>query len=200
MRHSSDRSGRLRSIRIAAIATSALLLGGAASPPARRDLGAPLDLGLGQTATPQELSKFFETQPDGAGLPDGHGSTTDGAKLFAEKCAMCHGDKLQGIKSLGAPALAGGRGTLKDVPPKKTVESYWPYSTTLFNYIKSAMPFTAPGTLTNDEVYALSAYILAQDHIVADGTVLDKASLPKVEMPNAKGFVPFPGPSRQFFR
>ena len=157
-------------------------------------------LGLGQPATPQELSQFFAIPPDGADLPDGRGSVADGETIFAAKCAMCHGDKLQGVKATGGPALVGGRGSLKQVPPIQTVESYWPYATTLFDYVKRAMPFNAPGSLNDHEVYALCAYILAQGHVVASDTVLDKASLPKVVMPNRDGFTPYHGPDPRLYR
>ena len=95
--------------------------------------------------------------------------------------------------------MTGGLGSLKDVPPKKTVESYWPYATTLFDYIKRAMPFTQPGSLDDDEVYALCAYILAQGHVVPEQTILDKVSLPKVVMPNHDGFIPFHGPNKALY-
>ena len=156
-------------------------------------------LGLGQPATPQELSQFFAIPPDGAGLPDGRGTAADGKAIFADTCAMCHGAKLQGITATGAPALVGGRGTLRQVPPTKTVESYWPYATTLFDYIKRAMPMNAPGSLTNDQVYALCAYILAEGHVVPPDTVIDKVSLPKVVMPNRDGFRTFHGPDPRLY-
>ncbi len=197
MSRATGRSALLRSPRILALGATlaylAMLAGAAGQPPSSTALG------LGQPATSQELSQFFAIPPDGAGLPDGKGSVADGQKIFAEKCAMCHGEKLQGIKETGGPALAGGRGSLQKIPPTKTVESYWPYATTLFDYIKRAMPINAPGSLKDDEVYALCAYILAQGHVVPNQTVLDKVSLPKVVMPNRAGFTPFHGPDPRLY-
>lgn len=132
--------------------------------------------------------------PSGAGLPAGHGTTAEGAVVYAERCAACHGGKLEGIKATGAPALVGGRGTLTATKPVKTVESSWPYATTLFDYVKRAMPFAAPGSLTDDQVYAVVAYILVHDKVIAPGETMDAGSLPKVRMPNAAGFVPDPRP------
>jgi cytochrome c len=146
-------------------------------------------IGLGTKLTPADLAGVFAIPPDGAGLPAGHGSVAEGQAVYAAKCSACHGDNLQGTKAIGAPALIGGRGTLSG-KPLKTVESYWPYATTLFDYIKRAMPMNAPGSLSNDQVYAVAAYILARGGIVADNVVLDSKTLPQVEMPNRKGFVP----------
>ena len=106
--------------------------------------------------------------PDGRGLPPGSGNATAGAKVFAETCAACHGDKLQGnpAKGIGGDRLLGGRGTLATATPIKTVESYWPYSTTLFDYVKRAMPFSSPGSLSDNDVYAVVAYILSEAKII----------------------------------
>ena len=141
-----------------------------------------------------DLRDEISIPPSGAGLPPGRGSAADGAIVFAGRCAGCHGDKLQGVKAAGGPALVGGRGTLTAKKPIKTVESSWPYATTLFDYVKRAMPFNAPGSLSDDQVYAVVAYILAQDKVIASGETIDAASLPKVRMPNAGGFVPDPRP------
>lgn len=157
-------------------------------------------LGFGTAVTTAELSRFFAIQPDGTGLPDGSGVSSDGEKIFANECAMCHGDKLQGIPASGAPPLAGGRGTLTRPKPLKTVESYWPYATTLFDYIKRAMPFNAPGSLTNDQVYALVAFILSKDRIIRESEVMNKSSLPEVKMPNRNGFRTYHWPDTRLFR
>jgi len=149
---------------------------------------------IGTPVTPAELSGFFSIPPSGKGLPAGEGDVGAGREVFEAQCAACHGDHLQGVKETGGPALAGGRGTLAHVPPLKTVESYWPYATTLFDYIKRAMPFNAPGSLSDDQVYALCAYILAHDGIIPDDARIDRTSLPKVVMPNRDGFRPYPGP------
>ena len=126
----------------------------------------------------------------------------DGKKVYAESCAACHGEKLEGLPPPGAGGdkLIGGRGSLASAAPVKTVESYWPYASTLFDYVKRAMPFNAPGNLTDDQVYAVTAYILGEANIVPKTAVMDAASLPKVEMPNRKGFVPDPRPEIELYR
>lgn len=124
--------------------------------------------------------------PDGSGLPPGRGSVLDGAEIYQAKCIMCHG-----ASGAGQPAdrLTGGIGTLTTAQPIKTVASYWPYATTLFDYIRRAMPVNSPRSLTPSEVYALCAYILSVDGIVPKNTVLDAKTLPKVKMPNRNGFL-----------
>jgi cytochrome c len=149
----------------------------------------PPRFGFGRPATPQEIAgEDIDIRADGAGLPPGHGSVAEGAAVYAAACAACHGD--HGDKPInGALRLTGGRGTLATPAAIQTVGSYWPYATTLFDYIRRAMPFTAPESLTDDQVYAVTAYILRLNEIVPDGTVLDAASLPQVQMPNRNGFV-----------
>jgi cytochrome c len=147
----------------------------------------PATTGIGTRLTAADLAEVFAIPPDGSGLPSGQGSVTQGAAVYAQVCAACHGENLQGTKTIGAPALIGGRGTLT-TRPLKTVESYWPYATTLFDYIKRAMPMNAPGSLTNDQVYALCAYILARAHIVPQDAAMDAKTLPAVHMPNHGGF------------
>lgn len=135
-----------------------------------------------------ELAQFFTSMPDGRGLPAGSGTVMQGEKVYTEQCAGCHGAKLEG--GVG-DRLIGGRGTLAanaGNPPVKTVESYWPYATTLWDYIKRAMPFNMPGSLSSDDVYAVTAYILNQAQIVPDDATMSKETLPKVEMPNRNGF------------
>ena len=148
----------------------------------------------GKAITSADLAGRFSIPPSGAGLPPGSGTAAKGQEVYANACAACHGDKLEGVKQTGAPALVGGRGTLATAKPVKTVESYWPYSTTVFDYVKRSMPFNAPGSLTNDQVYAVVAYILAQDKIIDASQTMDAKALPKVVMPNAKGFIPDPRP------
>jgi cytochrome c len=153
---------------------------------AAHDLGTPL--------TADEIAAWnIDVAPDGHGLPAGSGDVTTGAHVFAEKCAACHGALGQGL--IG-DALVGGRGTLASAKPKRTVGSYWPSATTLFDYIRRAMPYNAPESLSADEVYALSAYLLNQNGIVPPDTRLDAQSLQKVRMPNRDGFVPDPRPGR----
>jgi mono/diheme cytochrome c family protein len=153
--------------------------------------------GFGATPSAAEMERFFSPLPDGRGLPPGSGSVEQGKALYAQQCASCHGANLEGGI---ADKLIGGRGTLvNDTPtkaPVKTVESYWPYATTLFDYIKRAMPLTAPDSLTNDQVYALCAYILAQAKIVPEDVVLNAGNLAKVIMPNRDGFVADPRPEK----
>src|SRR5579872_1321722 len=143
---------------------------------------------LGRPATPDEIAKAdISIPPDGTGLPAGSGSVAQGAQVFAAKCAVCHGANAQGTPN--GDRLVGGVGTLASANPVKTVSSYWPYATTLFDYIRRAMPLTNPQSLQNDEAYAVVAYILSIDNIVPNDAVLDAQSLPKVQMPNRNGFI-----------
>jgi len=155
---------------------------------------------IGTPATEAELSAFFAIPPDGEGLPPGSGNAAQGSAIYAEKCAMCHGEKLEGIYDTGAPPLTGGANSLATEHPLKTIQSYWPYATTLYDYIWRSMPFHEPGSLTADEVYALSAYILSVGKIIGEDEVMNAQSLPKVKMPNANGFYVDPGPDRLIYR
>ena len=153
--------------------------------------------GIGQTATEEEIAVIdIDAMPDGRGLPAGSGTYAEGEQVYSETCAACHGSDLQGISDLGAPRLIGGRGTLADDSPIKTVESYWPYASTLFDYVHRSMPMNSPGSLTAEQVYAVSAYILGRSGIIDDDpeASLDAESLPDIEMPNVDGFVPDPRP------
>ena len=128
--------------------------------------------------------------PDGKGLPPGRGTVAQGEAIYSAKCQACHGEKAAGGPN---EPLVGGIGSLApDKVPVKTVGSYWPYATTLFDYIRRAMPFQESKSITDDEVYAVSAYILNLNGIVGTNDVLDAQSLPKVRMPNRDGFIPFP--------
>ncbi len=170
----------MRSSALLAGAAAALLLFGGAS-----FAGQPL--GIGTPATPEQIAAWnIDADPDGAGLPPGHGSADEGAALFASTCAACHGDKGQGGPQ---DRLVGGQGTLASDKPIKTVGSYWPYATTLFDYIHRAMPLTAPQSLAPDQVYALVAYILHLNGVLPDHAELDAAGLAKVRMPNRDGFI-----------
>ncbi len=142
---------------------------------------------LGQAPSAQQLADIdISIPPNGRGLPAGSGSAGQGAAIFAAKCQACHG-----AGGVGGPndRLTGGVGTLASPKPIKTVASYWPYATTVFDYIRRAMPLTAPQSLTNDEAYALTAYLLSIDGVVPKDGVLDAKSLPQVKMPNRDGFV-----------
>lgn len=149
---------------------------------------------FGTPATQTDIARDISIPPSGAGLPPGQGDTDRGKQVYADQCAACHGDKLQGIADTGGPALVGGRGTLATATPVKTVESYWPYATTVFDYVRRAMPFNAPGSLSNADVYAVTAYILASGHVIPNSEVIDAKSLPKVKMPNRDGFIFDPRP------
>jgi cytochrome c len=148
---------------------------------------------LGHEPTQAEIDAGnIDVRADGQGLPPGRGSVAEGRELFAERCAACHGDKGQGGP---ADPLAGGLGTLTQPNPVRTVGSYWPYATTLFDYIRRAMPFNAPESLADDQVYAISAYVLSLNDIVSDDTVLDASGVAKIVMPNRNGFIiPDPRP------
>lgn len=145
---------------------------------------------FGRPATPDEIKLWdIDVRPDGKGLPDGSGTVAQGKQVFADNCAACHGDNGQGgIKD----RLVGGQGTLASDKPIKTVGSFWPYATTLFDYIHRAMPYPTPGSLSNDETYAVVAYILSLNGIVPDDAKVDRASLLNVKMPNRDGFIPEP--------
>lgn len=123
--------------------------------------------------------------PSGVGLPQGSGTASAGAGVYATKCIACHGEKGAGKPS---DQLVGGRGTLKDAAPVRTVGSYWPYATTLFDYIRRAMPWPQPQSLTPDEIYAVTAYILFLNGVVGENDVMNAATLPKVVMPNRDNF------------
>ena len=141
---------------------------------------------LGVPATAEQIAGWdLSIGPDGENLPPGSGTAARGAEIFAAKCAACHG-----ADGTGGPndALAGGHGTLASAEPVRTIGSYWPYATTIFDYVRRAMPYTAPQSLTNDEVYALTAHLLHLNGIIDEDLVVDAAALPAIEMPNAGGF------------
>ena len=142
---------------------------------------------LGRPLSPEEVRKLDITvAPDGSGLPAGSGSVSAGAKVYADKCQSCHGAQGQGGPQ---DPLTGGIGTLASAKPVKTPVSYWPSATTIFDYVRRAMPLQTPQSLSDDEVYAVTAYILSIDKIVPEDAVLDAKSLPQVKMPNRDGFV-----------
>jgi S-disulfanyl-L-cysteine oxidoreductase SoxD len=148
--------------------------------------------GVGQPPTPDEIRALGSAiAPDGEGLPEGSGTVAAGRDVFAAQCSRCHGPNGEG--NVG-PTLVGGQGTLRTPKPLKTVGSYWPYATTLWDYINRAMPFDQPGLLKPPEVYAAVAYILNLNGIIREDQVIDATSLPKIVMPNRKGFIPDPRP------
>jgi cytochrome c len=142
---------------------------------------------LGKPITEAEIAPWdISIMPDGTGLPSGSGTSAQGAKIFAERCAACHGDGGKGTES-GA-AMVGG-------PPHatldggKTIKNYWPYATTLFDFIRRAMPYPQPNSLSNDEVYALTAYILSLNQLIGENDAMNAQTLPQVKMPNRDGFI-----------
>ncbi len=148
---------------------------------------------LGRSATPEEIAVWdISIGPDGTGLPPGSGTPERGEAVYAAKCLACHGARGSGKPN---DQLVGGLGTLTgDQPPLKTVGSFWPYATTLFDYVRRAMPLNAPRSLSDGEVYAVAAYILQLNGIIGDSDVMNAETLPKVGMPNRDGFVPFSRP------
>ena len=144
---------------------------------------------VGRTPTPQEIQAMdIAVGTDGKELPPGSGTAKTGAVLFAQKCAACHGESQEG--SAQAPALVGGKGTLTSLRPKMTAGSYWPFATTIFDYIRRAMPRFQEGSLKTDEIYSLTAFILYRNDIIKEDDVIDAKTLPKIKMPNRDGFIP----------
>jgi S-disulfanyl-L-cysteine oxidoreductase SoxD len=176
-------SFRTRTERALLLALSALLAA-CAAPVAPRAESAR----LGQPVENHEQLNVF---PDGRGLPPGHGNVAGGGELFARHCAACHGDAGQGGT---AEELAGAKRPLNTPSPDKTIGSYWPYATTLFDFIRRAKPMNAPGTLSADEVYALCAWLLHVNGVIDGDAVLDAQSLPAIRMPNRNGFLPIEAP------
>jgi mono/diheme cytochrome c family protein len=144
--------------------------------------------GYGKMATPQEIAGWdIDVRgDDGAGLPDGKGTVDHGAEVYVQQCAACHGTFGEGEGRY--PKLIGGEGTLTAERPEPTVGSYWPFAPTLWDYINRAMPLSAPHTLSADDVYAITAYVLNFNNIVPSDFVADRNSLPKVKMPNRDSF------------
>ncbi len=144
---------------------------------------------VGRTPTAQEIQAMdIAIGTDGKELPPGSGNAKVGGALFAQKCAACHGESQEG--SAQAPALVGGKGTLTSLHPKMTAGSYWPFATTIFDYIRRAMPRYQEGSLRVDEVYSLTAFILYRNEIIKEDDVINAKTLPKIKMPNRDGFIP----------
>jgi cytochrome c len=183
---------QLMAITAIAVAASAYAL---AQTPARASAGqaqTPSRLGIGRAASADEIKKIdIDVRPDGKGLPEGKGSATEGATVYAAKCQSCHGAEGRGGSAERLVDRESGKNWDFATNPKlvKTVGNYWPYATTLYDYTYRAMPFAQPGTLTPDETYSLVAYILALNKIVPEDAVMDRAALPKVVMPSRDRFV-----------
>lgn len=166
----------------------AIVVGGALALPA---LAA--DRPIGRVPTAEEIARWdIDVRPDGVGLPPGRGTAVEGEEIFVARCAQCHGEFGEAVGRW--PQLVGGQGSLTWDDPIKTVTSYWPYATTVFDYIKRAMPFGDAQSLTDDEVYAITAYLLAADGIIPQDFEVNAETLPKIVMPNAAGFIDDPRP------
>ncbi|HZL30227.1 MAG TPA: c-type cytochrome [Pseudolabrys sp.] len=147
----------------------------------------PHDYGMGAPATAAQITGWdIDVRPDGAGAPSGHGSVKQGEKIYLERCAACHGEF--GESAGRWPQLAQGKGTLASHDPVKTVGSYYPYLSSVFDYIRRAMPFGDAHSLSNDELYAVTAYVLSLNDIVGDDFVLSRETWGQVKMPNQGGF------------
>ena len=141
---------------------------------------------LGKPITPAEIAPWdISIQPDGAGLPPGGGTPAQGEKIFAQKCAACHGEKARG----GRNATLVGGDKIVNMDSTRTIANFWPYATTVFDYIRRAMPWPQPRTLANDEVYALTAYILSENKLIGADEVMNAKTLPQVKMPNRDNFI-----------
>jgi cytochrome c len=146
---------------------------------------------LGRTPSQQEIEAWDKAvAPDGKELPPGKGTAKEGAKLFAERCAGCHGPTGEMCPPGHTETLVGGKGTLTTIHEVRTVGSFYPFSTTVWDYINSSMPPNQPGSLTADDVYALTAFLFFRNGIIQENDVLDAKTLPKIQMPNRNGFVP----------
>ena len=171
-----------------AVGIIALLVAAGASP-----VAAQLPTyGVGRPPAAEEIQAWDLTiPPDGQGLPPGSGTAALGKAIFEERCASCHGEKGEDPKY---SRLVGGQGTLATDKPIRTIGSFWQYATTLWSYIRRAQPFDDPGSLTPDQVYAVTAYLLHRNGIIGEQEVMDATTLPRVKMPNRDGFVPDPRP------
>jgi len=168
-----------------ALALVALLaLAGGACATTRTALEGP---NLGRAATAAEVAGWdISIAPDGSGLPAGSGTPQQGAVVYTVKCQACHGGKGAGQPN---DRLVGGHGTLASRTPVRTIGSYWPYATTVFDYVRRAMPYTQPRTLTDDEIYAVTAYLLNLNGIIGGSDVMNAQTLPKVKMLNQGNFI-----------
>jgi len=152
------------------------------------------DAGLGKPLAESDIKRWdIAVLPDGTNLPPGSGTPAQGAKIFAEKCSTCHGDAAKGSIAPYYPALIGGQPLTNGIDTVKTIANYYAYATTIFDYVRRAMPYNMPRSLSDDEVYALTAYLLALNKLIGDGDVMDAKTLPQVKMPNRDNFImPYP--------
>ena len=149
---------------------------------------------IGKLATKTEVAGWdIDVRPDGVGAPKGSGNAIDGEEIYVNRCAACHGDFGEGVDRW--PVLVGGDGTLASHDPEKTTGSYWPYASTIFDYVYRSMPFGEAQTLTHDETYKIVAYLLNMNEIIDENFVLSEKNIGKIKMPNASGFsLPDPRP------
>ena len=143
--------------------------------------------GLGESVSAEDIAAIdYAVLPNGDGLPDGSGTAEGGAEVYQQYCLACHGERgVDGIND----RLAGGHGSMTSARPQKTVGSFWPYATTVFDYVRRSMPLTSPGVLSNDEMYAVTAYLLFINNIVGETDEINANTLPEVKMPNRDNFV-----------
>jgi S-disulfanyl-L-cysteine oxidoreductase SoxD len=187
MRERTDAGLRSRRGWRAAVVGVVGMMASAVAPVAPVAFAADLAPRLGQPLTAEDASRFdLSVFPDGRGLPPGRGTAVQGAVLYVEKCAVCHGP---GGRGATAEELAGGSAPLTAKSPDKTIGLYWPYATTIFDFTRRAMPMFAPGSLSADEVYALTAYLLFANGLIGEADEMNATSLRAVRMPNRKGFV-----------
>jgi S-disulfanyl-L-cysteine oxidoreductase SoxD len=152
------------------------------------------DTGLGKPISEADIKNWdIAILPDGSNLPPGSGTPAQGATLYAQQCLACHGEGGKGGAAPGAGPLVGGQPLSNGIDTPKTIANYYPYATTIFDYIRRGMPFQSPRSLTDDEVYALTAYILALNKLIGENDVIDAKTLPQVKMPNRDNFtLPYP--------
>ena len=159
-----------------------------AAPKAETEAAATETFGLGRPALPEEVAAWdLDVSPDGTGLPEGSGDVMTGEEVYLDNCASCHGDFAEGLDNW--PSLSGGEGTLDREDPEKTIGSYWPYLSTVWDYVHHSMPFGNAQTLSADDTYAITAYLLYSNGMVEDDFVLSKENFGEVKMPNAEGFI-----------
>ena len=172
-----------------------VLIAALAACRAQRTAEQPRHYGLGRAATEQDIAaRDVDVGPDGAGLPPGSGTAAQGEVLFTQKCASCHGPHGEGVaptnlRLVGRDSRAENFRFASDPSLPRSIGNYWPYATTIFDYVRRAMPVNAPGSLSNDEVYALTAYILSLNKIIGANDTMNAQTLPKVRMPNRDGFI-----------
>ena len=176
------------------VAGAALACGALAAFAQTTQTSVSVRAGLGKPIAEADIKQWdIAILPDGTNLPSGSGTAAEGAAIYAEKCVACHAEGGKGGASPGATALVGGAPLTNGIDTTKTIANYYPYATTVFDYIRRAMPFNAPRSLSDHEVYALTAYILALNKLIDEKAVMDAKTLPQVQMPNRDNFsTPYP--------